>query len=203
MLEGAISQQHLKTFTALGDPALLLISAFAVLVYLWVNGDAHSLMRSWAFLAAMCVTLTVAGKIALYLLDWQALGPWRMHSPSGHVAMSTAVYGGCATLLAAGRSYLKRLLVWAAAAALVTALALSRLMLELHSVAELAAGLLIGLVCLGVFWRSVAPVRKTAVKARQLIALLLLVDIARFAHIDGERVVARLSQEVHLAWQAN
>lgn len=198
MPEGAVSQQRLKAFTALGDPALLLIVALAVLLYLWITNDPHKLARSWILLSTTCVALTVAGKLLCYLLDWQAFGVWRMHSPSGHVAIATAVYGGCATLLAAGRAYLKRLIVWTAAGALVMALALSRLMLRLHSVAELAAGLSIGVVCLGGFWLSLSPAHKPIVKASHLVALLLLINVARFVHIDGEALVAQLSKNIQL-----
>ena len=201
MPEGVVSQQRLKAFTALGDPSLLLISALAVLLYLWINGEPHKLIRSWILLSVMCVALAVAGKILCYLLDWQTLGPWRMHSPSGHVAIGVAVYGGCATLLAIGRSYPERLLIWSATGTLVIALALSRLMLRLHSLAEIAAGLLIGVVSLVIFWLSLTPAHKPIAKPHQLIALLLLVDFARFVHIDGEALVARISQNIHLGWR--
>ncbi len=201
MLESAISRRQLIAFTALGDPTLLVISALAVLLYLWIRGDSHRLARSWMLLLVACVTVTVIAKIAFYLLEWRSLGFWRLHSPSGHVAIATAIYGGCATLLAAGRPYAKKLLVWSVTSALVIALALSRLMLELHSATELAAGLVIGLACLGVFWLSLTPGHEVIVNARHLIALVLLVDIARFAQVDGEKLVAHFTKEIHLAWR--
>ncbi|WP_159901926.1 phosphatase PAP2 family protein [Salinirussus salinus] len=65
--------------------------------------------------------------------------------PSGHATAATAVYGGMAVLLRAGTRRLR----YAAAAAVVTTVALSRVVIGVHYLVDVVAGVLLGLAVLG------------------------------------------------------
>ena len=64
-----------------------------------------------------------------------------MHDPSGHTSLSTLVYGALALAAASGRPGLRRLLVIGAGLGLILAIAVSRLLLDAHSVPEVGLGL--------------------------------------------------------------
>ncbi len=83
-------------------------------------------------------------------------------SPSGHVAMSTVVYGGFALLFGSSLTPAMRRAAIAAAAVLIAAIAVSRLTLHLHSPAEILVGLAVGLGALAVWGAMLAaalPIR--------------------------------------------
>ena len=64
--------------------------------------------------------------------------------PSGHATAATAVYGGAAVLLRAGTRRLR----YAAAGAVVALVALSRIVIGVHYLVDVAAGVLLGLAVL-------------------------------------------------------
>lgn len=77
--------------------------------YLWSDDERRVLARSWVVAFGLCVFLTITSKIAFYLFGWNEADSFRMHSPSGHVAIGTGFYGCCAMMLVAGRSQVARL----------------------------------------------------------------------------------------------
>jgi len=64
--------------------------------------------------------------------------------PSGHATAATAVYGGAAVLLRVGTRRLR----YAAAGAVVTVVCLSRVVIGVHYLVDVAAGVLLGLAVL-------------------------------------------------------
>src|SRR3546814_18898723 len=95
-----MGQAFLAKFTKLGDPLLLLLGALGVFFYLWIADEQRSLARSFALSIALCVMLTVAGKLVFHLVRWHEEPSLRLLSPSGHVAIGTAFSGCCAIILA-------------------------------------------------------------------------------------------------------
>ncbi|MFD2234252.1 phosphatase PAP2 family protein, partial [Phaeospirillum tilakii] len=83
----------------------------------------------------------VAGLKLLFGACGGAVAGLAQASPSGHVAMSLAAYGGLALLLARGETPARRGMAAAAAALLVGLIALSRVRLGAHSPGEVLAGL--------------------------------------------------------------
>jgi PAP2 superfamily len=185
----------LRKLGELGDPTLLLLGGFAVFFYLWSDDDRRQAASAWGLTIALCATLTIASKFALYIVGWSHVPALRLQSPSGHVAVATAFYGGCAMLLATGRPGPFRFAVWLVASLLVAMLAASRVMLGLHSVPEIVIGLSIGIACLLVLAKRLAR-QPAAHNAGQLIALVLLVIVVRVTHVDGEGLVAHMAQQV-------
>jgi membrane-associated phospholipid phosphatase len=121
----------------------------------------------------------------------------RLHSPSGHVAIATTFYGGCAMILADGHKRAVRFASWLAALILVGTLAASRVLLGLHSVLEVLFGVIIGAGCLLLLGTSLAK-RSISVAAGHVIVLFLLIIAARTSHVDGEAFVAHMAQKVRV-----
>jgi membrane-associated phospholipid phosphatase len=199
-MDTLLSQAGLKKFTALGDPTFLVFAAFGTFFYLWVLPERRQLAQDFAFKVGLSIALTVATKFAFLLVHDPHQVP-RLRSPSGHVAMSTTVYGCCVMMLVSPYS---RLIRWSSliiTTAFLLSLAASRLALGLHSVPEVALGFLIGIICLLSFARDL---HKAAVRfdVGQLAALLLLLAVTRFARIDAEGMIAYGARAAMLLTQA-
>lgn len=135
--------------TDFGDSAVLVPLAAVTMAFLFVWRRPR-LALGWGLSIAGCAAAIGALKLAL-------AGVPEVASPSGHVAMSTAVYGGFVALLGASLAPLERRAAALGAVLAVAGIAVSRLVLHEHTVAETAIGLVVGLAALGVF-RSVLAV---------------------------------------------
>ena len=140
--------------TDFGDTAVTLPLAGLTIAFLFLSG--------WRR-AALLFALTLAGcgiAIGLTKLFLQSCGQPLLHvavtNPSGHAAMSTAVYGSLAILYTAREAAERRWLPWIGAGLLLGAIALSRVILDTHSPIEVALGLAIGLAALALFRRGLA-----------------------------------------------
>jgi membrane-associated phospholipid phosphatase len=191
-----MQQDLLEKFTELGDPMLLLLGGLGVFFYLWCADERRSLARGWAVAFGLCVFLTVTSKFAFYSFGGNQPDSFRLHSPSGHVAIGTGFYGCCAMMLAAGRSQAGRLLIWSGTAMLLGGLAASRIMLGLHTIPEIAIAFAIGAFCLVVFGTYLGNKQPAMLNASQMIALLVLIDVAHYSHVDGEPLIRRLMQKI-------
>jgi hypothetical protein len=160
--------------TDLGDSAVTLPLAAFMLLYL--------LLSRWPRAAvALAVSLAVGGfAIALLKLALQSCGyrllQTTLINPSGHVAMSTMVYGALAILLGAGLWGWRRWAVYGAFGLLIVAIALSRPILHAHNPEEVVAGFLVGLGAVAIFWRLQGPVLPGGLRVSRLavVALLLI-----------------------------
>ena len=141
-----------------------------MLVWLWA-GDSRS-AAWWAASAGFCVGLT-----ALLKIFFRGCPPAPyMHSPSGHTAFSVLVYGALTLAIAMQSGSLRRLLAIGIGAGLILTIAASRLLLDIHSPAEIGLGLAIGAASLVIFGRKLgrhqAKVWPLLVTAAVLIAIL-------------------------------
>ena len=122
-------------------------------------------------------------------------------SPSGHAAMSAAVFGGLAVLIGHGRSPSWRRTLFAATAALVVVIAATRVLLDMHSLAEAAVGLAIGLLAVAPLGREVAAHRRGALPVRWLAAgVLVLAVAAHGSRWHTERTIHELAGSVLVRW---
>src|SRR5262245_34058655 len=108
--------KSLRKFTELGDPTLLLCGGLGVFFCLWTQPTRRQIARDWAVAFGLCIVLTITSKIVFYFAGG-ASGVDHLRSPSGHVAIATTFYGGCALLLTLGKGMLTRVL-----ASVITAL---------------------------------------------------------------------------------
>jgi membrane-associated phospholipid phosphatase len=191
-----VQQESLKRFTELGDPTLLLLGGLGVFFYLWSVDERRSLARGWAVAFGLCIFLTLTSKCAFYLIGSNEPNSFRLLSPSGHVAIGTGFYGCCTMMLTAGRSQAVRVLIWSGTAMLLGMLAASRIMLGLHTVPEIAVAFAIGAFSLALFGIYLSNRPPIMLNASQMIALLLLIDVAHYSHVDGEPLIGRLMQKI-------
>jgi membrane-associated phospholipid phosphatase len=128
--------------TDFGDSAVTVPLALLTLVFL-VSAGQQWLALGWVLTIGGC-----AAAIAMLKLIFGACGPLLplapITSPSGHTAMSAAVYGSLALLLGArlsprGRAALN-IVAWLG----IVGIALSRVALHEHTPAEIAIGLIVG-----------------------------------------------------------
>jgi hypothetical protein len=189
-------QGLLEKFTDLGDPMLLLLGGLAVFFYLWSADERRVLARSWGVAFGLCVFLTITSKFAFHLIGGSQPNSFRLLSPSGHVAIGIGFYGCCAMMLAAGRSHAARVFICVGTAMLLGMLATSRIVLGLHTVPEIAVAFAIGALSLVLFGIYLGNGRPIVLNAGQVIALLLLIDVAHYSHVDGESLIRRVVQKV-------
>jgi membrane-associated phospholipid phosphatase len=128
--------------TDFGDSAVTVPLALVTLVFL-VSAGQQRLALGWILTIGGC-----AAAIGALKLLFGACGPLLpdvpISSPSGHTAMSAAVYGSLALLIGArlslrGHAALN-IVVWLA----IVGIALSRVALRDHTLAEIAIGLVVG-----------------------------------------------------------
>ena len=135
-----------------GDAAVLIPSSALVLIYL-LSLRAPRPALLWASTLALCAAVTLALKIGFHACGAQ-LPLLDIRSPSGHASLSATFYGSCAVMAAGDKGGWTRRAALTAGAALVLAVAASRVYLHLHTVSEVVTGLAVGVACVTWFgWR--------------------------------------------------
>lgn len=168
----------MQFLTNFGDEAVLLPLAAATLLWLSrIVGRRSAIMWCGAFLVAGGGTAILKIYLSACATPIDTLG-----SPSGHTSMSTFVYGGIALIAGAELEAWPRVAAGAAGAALVAAVALSRVMLGAHSPADVAAGLVIGGTALALFAWTYLQHRGVERQVWPLLAGAALVALALHGH---------------------
>ncbi len=179
--------------TDFGDTAVTV--PFAVLVLgLLVAAREGRLALGWGL-----VILGVAGAMALLKLASNVCGhPFAgagLASPSGHTAMSIAVYGGFAAVAGCSLKPPARAVLIVSAAFLAAGIAASRAIIGYHTGLEVAIGLLVGLAALGVMIAIAGRVRARHLPLGWFAAGALVVVLL----FHGTRWPAERALH-HLAW---
>jgi membrane-associated phospholipid phosphatase len=168
--------------TDCGDAAVTLPLALLVLVFLLAARE-RLLALYWLLMVAGC-----AAAIGVLKLIFGACGgrleTLEVISPSGHTAMSTAIYGSLALLVAPSLPARWRPLVLAAAALLIAGIAISRVALRFHDLPEVALGLVIGIGAVAGFH---AAMRRGAAPVLPVV-WLMLAGLAVVAVMHGTRL---------------
>jgi membrane-associated phospholipid phosphatase len=127
-----------------------------------------------------CIVASAATITALKLV-FTALAPHHhtltgLTSPSGHAGMSAIVYGGFVLLIGPSLTRVWRIVAQLGALALILAIAVSRLVLHEHSIAETVVGLGVGFAALGVLHAGLrrAPAERVPVFALCAAALAVI-----------------------------
>jgi hypothetical protein len=151
-----------KALSEFGDAAVLLPLAVVMLVWLVLIGSPRGAVW-WTIAVAFCVAFTAILKISFY-----GCPPIRdLHNPSGHMSLSTLVYGAMTLVSATESVGLRRILTIGGSAGFILATAASRLVA--HSAPEVGLGLLIGVASLTLFAQGYVRCRTTRVSLSRLI----------------------------------
>lgn len=185
----------LRAVTDLGDAAFLLPASIALVAYLLLRRSAQA-AAAWLTALGLCAGLTILAKIAFYACGAE-VASLLIRTPSGHASLSSTFYCCGALVLSANRERPVRLLFLLASAAIVLAIAASRILLHAHTPEEVIAGLLIGLCCIA--WFAFRHLH-TNVPALPLlpaaVAVIALAVVTHGRHIAVEDRIARLAQEL-------
>jgi len=176
------AHNFLTSLTNLGDLAVLLPVAIVVLVWLAFMHTREPALW-WVIALAFCV-----GGTGLLKIIFSVCPPVPgLQSPSSHTSLSTLVYGGLATFLAVRSGSWQRLVVIAAGGALVGSIALSRVMLNSHTLLETGFGIAIGGLALLLFARGYLRHREPQTPLRPLlltVAVLLVLLHGQQLHAE-------------------
>jgi membrane-associated phospholipid phosphatase len=162
--------------TDFGDPGVLLPVATAVFTLLLLLGQrriamAWLLMLATGFGLILALKLTFASCVPPSLLA-------EIHTPSGHTASATLIYGGLIALLGGGLS-----LTLVASFGFATLIGTSRLFLHLHSAAETAIGGAVGMLGITLFAAALPGVSVVDSRPRHLVILPIIgVSLALALH---------------------
>jgi membrane-associated phospholipid phosphatase len=124
----------------------------AATMLLWLIFATNNKLRFaawWGVSVGLCVGITAVLKIFFYGCPPVS----DMRSPSGHTGFSVLVYGGIALVTAVQTRGFCRILAVAIGSALILTIAVSRLVLEIHTLPEVSLGLIIGMLSLTLFGR--------------------------------------------------
>jgi membrane-associated phospholipid phosphatase len=175
-----------KFLTDFADQAVILPLVIAITIALIFQG--------W-WRGAFAWIMATAGTFSIMLalkLGFLACSPTHvMRSPSGHVAAATVVAGGLAILLLRVRSSALPLAILTA-----IVIGISRVVLGMHSVPEVALGAIVGFLgAVSLVWLA-GPVPETVrVRYLALLAMFIVIVMHGF-HLPAEAHVRRLAMEV-------
>jgi len=185
----------LIALTQFGDLAVLL--PLAAVMLLWLLFMRHSRDAAWwAIAVVLCAGSTAVLKIFFYACPPAP----ELHTPSGHTSLSILVYGAMALVSASETAGLRRLMTISGAAGFILAIAASRLLLNVHSTAEVSVGLLIGSAALALFGQSYMRRRAPKVWLSPLLvtgAAVILVLHGRELNAEESLRVASVYLQIH------
>jgi membrane-associated phospholipid phosphatase len=183
-----------------GDLAVLLPASLGLIVFLarisWRQDAA-----AYAGALAACLTAALFAKVVFAACGGNH-SLFGVESPSGHAAFSATFYGCLAALFGAGRTIGWRLGLYGGAAALVVAIGASRVALEVHTVQEVVAGVLIGAMSIAAFnTLRLAPARlelsfQTVVRMSPFAVLYALCLLLLPGHWTAEPFIAAIAAQL-------
>lgn len=169
-----LDETLLSIITDLGDAGFLLPMSILLGLTLLLSGDRRSAL-AFVVSLAICVAATVMAKVAFMTCAGERAGA-AIYSPSGHASLAALFFPALALVGGRNGSRLYKGAFVLACALIVLLIAGSRVVLGVHTLAETAAGVAIGLGSFGFFWRFASP--HGAIFAPAFIAALSLLAVA-------------------------
>lgn len=170
-----------RFLTDFADQAVILPLVLAVAIALASQGWRRGALV-WLCMVGATFALMLALKVA-FLACTPLFGPMDIRSPSGHVAAATVVAGGLAALLTGRRA---SILPVAAFAAVI--IGISRLILGVHSLPEVALGAMVGLGGAAGLMHLAGP--SPRLKLAPLVAVIVLVAaLFHGLHLPAEAAI--------------
>lgn len=190
----------LSLVSNLGDSGLLVALTFCCVLYLSATDN----KRTAAILfSALLVCMVIMGLLKVFFIPCHDHFPdWHIVSPSGHAAMSAAIYG---TLAALATKRLPTVLQWTAilgAMLLIGTIAAARVLQGQHTLNEVLLGLGIGCTIAVTAATFLQPVTHVAFRLRYLalsalVALVLLYGTHAPAEIFIRHFALFLNNTLH------
>ena len=180
--------------TNAGDAGFLLPVTIVSSAMFW---RFHSRQLAWILLRSVGLAAVLIVALKMIFLSCGTQWQTGIQSPSGHACMSAAVYGCLATVVAAARAPRARAAVGALIVVLVGAIAASRVLLGVHTLAEVLIGLAIGAGAQQLFAWSYARMEPLQVNARTFgVAFAVTVLLAFGLRIPAESALRHVARRV-------
>jgi membrane-associated phospholipid phosphatase len=149
----------------------------------------------WFAAVGLCVGLT--GILKIFFSGCPPIV--NLHSPSGHTSFSTLIYGAMALVIAVDGGNLRRFAVVGGGAGLIFTIAASRLLLDAHSMPEVASGLVIGIATLILFGQGYLRWRPEMVRLSPLlVSAAVLVSTLHGSQLRAEEFLHRITGYLHI-----
>ncbi len=183
--------------TNLGDTAVTVPLALLTCGFLCAWREVR-LALGWGLAILGCAGVIAVLKLLLAACGHR-LGVAGLLSPSGHSAMSAAVYGSLCLLIANPSPPLVRTMVYTVGALLIADIAASRVALRYHAPAEVAVGLIVGLVEVAVFRTILVKRPVTTLRVPWLVgAAAILVTLLYGTRWPAEQALGNLAAALQL-----
>ena len=185
---------NINTLTDFGDSAVTGTFALTTVIFLLVSKQ-KSAAKAMAGAFLLTVFLIALGKITLYSRCHPQLAAFfDLRSPSGHSALSFAVYGTYAAIIASSQISWRKIVPYLFVAVLVLLIAASRVILGCHTVADVVVGSSIGLSVSFFMWFSF--LRGRSIQCHRLsytLAMLVMAIMLNGLHFPAESIINYLS----------
>ena len=184
----------LVAITDFGDSAVLLPLAAAMLLWLLLL-RAPRAAAWWVAAVGFCIGLTAVLKIFFF----RCPPIHNLHSPSGHTSLSILIYGALALVIVVDGGNLRRVVMVGGGAGLIFAIAASRLLLDMHTMPEIALGLVIGVVGLMLFGYGYLRCKPEIVRLSPLlVSAVVLISTLHGSQLRAEEVLHRITGYLHI-----
>lgn len=187
-----------SSVTALGDSAVLLPCASLMLLSLCVAPPTRGLAWRWAALFLAVAGLVAASKLIFMSWGW---GIRRLDfiGLSGHSAMASIVWPSLIGLLCGHAPRRWRLAAWATGLLLALLVAVSRLMLHVHSTAEVISGLIVGATAaLAFLFRYDTRWQLSRIRWLLGVSILVILPLVYGHRFPSERILRVVAQQLSL-----
>jgi membrane-associated phospholipid phosphatase len=171
----------IQAITDCGDLAILL--PVACILTLWAALTRTQAVFTW-WLVALAVCAGGTGILKIYFFACPPLSD--LHSPSGHTSLSTLVYGTLTLAVASSVQDWRRWLAAIAGSVFIVAIAVSRIIVQAHSIPEVLLGSIIGLIALSLFVAAYLRNRPT----KPYLAPLVTVSVMLVVLLNGHELRA-------------
>jgi membrane-associated phospholipid phosphatase len=177
--------------TDFGDQAVILPVALVVSVVLAVGGCLRAAL-AWTVTVVSVLALILMLKVVLITCGPALFEPGELRSPSGHTGSATVVYGGLVALMLQGRARS----AWPAllaAVAVAVIIGLSRLLLHVHSLAEVCIGGLVGLAGVWLMLLLAGPLPRRPPWTACAVMLIAALALTHGRHLNAEPYIIRFA----------
>jgi membrane-associated phospholipid phosphatase len=177
-----------RYLTDFADQAVILPLVLATAATLALQGWRRG-ATVWLLIVAATFMATLAMKL-LFLSCSPIFGPMDVRSPSGHVAAATVVAGGLAAMLSR-----HRVSILPAAVLAAVVIGISRVVLGMHSLPEVALGALIGLGGAAALLRFAGPPPRLSI-APLLTVVVVVAILFHGLHLPAEAAIRHTALRV-------
>ncbi len=190
-------KQLLYAFTDIGDSAVLTALVLTVCACFLIQKGKRE--AGALFLALIGTAAAIGLAKILFMGCGSSLREYGLHSPSGHSAMSFAVFGTFALLLRERLPGVYRYVPSVLLLSLAFTIAYTRVLLRFHSIPEVVIGSAIGLLILLFIWRGLARSNPNPLNPKAaIICAIVIVFMLHGIQLRAEDYIKLLAQHFKL-----